>query len=187
MEKSNISDSVNSYIPFGINIAIHVVILFLILSVMFIFIISKIEKNALNGQISNNINKIFDNDMLNKIKHNTVVQENIINDNMLNKLKAKYSKVDDKVQLTNNWIIRAIIGTNIALLILVSGFIITSMFQCNQNVNLGETLKMNIITFIGVGIIEYLFFTQVALKYIPIKPSVMVDSFFASVDKNLSS
>ena len=44
----------------------------------------------------------------------------------------------------------------------------------------------NILTFIGVGYIEYLFFTNVALKYVPVPPSLIYKSFITSFKNNLS-
>lgn len=44
----------------------------------------------------------------------------------------------------------------------------------------------NILTFICVGVVEYLFFTKVALKFIPAPPSTIYTSFVNSLKKHTS-
>jgi hypothetical protein len=47
---------------------------------------------------------------------------------------------------------------------------------CNKCTGVVGILKENIITFMFVGLVEYLFFTQIAFKYIPAPPSTMVST-----------
>lgn len=165
----------NPYTPFAINISIHVIILLIILSVLFIFVITKIEKNELNNQITDNINKLV----------TPIQNDDLKNSVVLKKLKDKYAKEDAKVKLSNSWLTTSIITTDLFLAVMATAIIITLMFQCNQCLPIGEILAMNAVTFIGVGIIEYLFFMNVALKYIPIKPSMMVSTFIESVGNHI--
>jgi hypothetical protein len=57
-------------------------------------------------------------------------------------------------------------------------------FSCSKCIPVNKIVLINLITFACVGIIEYLFFTNVAIKYVPTPPSTLVKSFYKNIKTN---
>ena len=171
--------------PLAVNIGLHVVILFTIISMLFLFFISKIEKRTLNDQIQSNLNKGIDTSINNMNEYEKTAIQHSFDNPVIDSLKLQYSKPQKEATMYNKWLIRTIIMTNVVLCIIVILSIVLLSLQCNQCINLKSIVIENGITFFFVGIIEYLFFTHVALKYIPSPPSLLVNTFFESVKNNL--
>lgn len=75
------------------------------------------------------------------------------------------------------------------LLILILCFYTFTLFKNNQ-ITMSDIKLLtieNTITFIFIGIIEYLFFTNVALKYVPCKPSILSTAFKKSLVKQFET
>ena len=109
--------------------------------------------------------------------------EVLIVDQVLNNLSDETPVIKEH----NKWIT----GTAIAIIsILIIGVIIyvnTLSYTCCKEMNIGYIIKENIITFIFIGIVEYLFFTQIAFKYVPAPPSTLVNSLIDNFKESLIS
>ena len=199
----------SSFVPLAINISVHVLILFTIISMLFMFYISKIASDTLNHEIKSNIHSSMDKlssnmpkiqlddlktyaniseDQLEEIKQYTnIANEQYISPqvSVIETLKQKYSKKDPLVEMHNKWLFRSIIMSNIGLCVIVVLAIILLMFNCGQCIPIKDILIENGMTFFFVGIIEFLFFTHIALKFIPSPPSVLVNAFFDNLKKNI--
>jgi len=163
--------------PMTLNISVHVVILFTILALFFMIYVSKIEKQSLNSEISSNIGNA-----LNKLGLDNSGQPASPE---LQKLKDMYSKTDATVEMHNKWLFRSLIMTNVGALIFVVLLFSLLSLQCNQCVPIKKILTENTITFIIVGFIEFMFFKHVASRYIPTKPSLIVEAFFNKIEQKL--
>lgn len=171
----------------------------------------KLDQHNIKNKILENLN---DNELRNKIQNSclfTLVKDDnmmkILNEKLsnhesvkllnnikqLNKDKNDYEywlnlfKKDDPTRNKNNnqvfFYIKFINVLLIAFLLFFAYFI-----YVNKTIKVNDfkvIITENILTFIGVGIIEYLFFTNVALKYIPAPPSLLYESFMNSLKKNL--
>jgi hypothetical protein len=173
------------YAPLSLNISIHVTILFTILSLFFMFYISKLSADTLNHEIIHNLNNAIDAGV-NKIpvqgRNMLSTMSKSVN---IDKLKSVFSKPDALVEMHNKWLFRSIILVNICLFIIVCLISFLLMKQCNQCIPLKHILIENGLTFTLVGIVEVLFFKFVALKYVPTKPSTIISAFLNSVTKNI--
>lgn len=174
----------SSYIPLTINIGVHVLILFTILSMLFMFFISGVEKSTINGQFESNLNNAFD--KLDATIHSGVKAQirSLTQNNQFNRLKQTYSSPNLNNITNNKWLFTSMIITNIALFIIVFITIVLLTYQCNQCIPIKHILLENAIIFAFVGVIEYMFFTKIALKYVPSKPSAVINSFFNSINNN---
>lgn len=89
-----------------------------------------------------------------------------------------FSKEDIIRKSINNEVFFYIKFTNILLFIFLILFTLylvkTNALNTHQ---IKEICLENILTFIFVGILEFVFFNNVAMKYIPIKPSLLFTSF----------
>jgi hypothetical protein len=173
------------YAPISLNISIHVTILFTLLSIFFMFYISKLSTETLNHEIVHNLNNAIDAG-INKIPvqgRNTL--STLTKSVNIDKLKSAFSEPDKLVTMHNKWLFRSIIIVNVCLFIIVCLTSFLLIKQCNQNIQLKHILIENGLTFTLVGIVEVLFFKFVALKYVPTKPSTIMSAFFNSITKNI--
>jgi len=163
-----------------LDILIHVLILFVFLSIFFFMFVSKIEKKAfkdeMGGLIEKNITTVLD------TKRDTALP--IINEIRpeINTVKQLYASPDRYGQEVNTMIKRSCIFVAAILLAIILTILI---FSKDGHLNIFGILRENIITFIFVGIVEYWFFTNIAIKFIPTTPSLMINTLYQSVDTNL--
>ena len=64
--------------------------------------------------------------------------------------------------------------------------IFTLYIGCDRGINISHILIENIVIFVCVGIVEYIFFTKVALHYIPTTPSLLIKTVIETLKKQLS-
>ena len=174
----------------NVNILVHVIILFSILSALFWIVISKVETNAIGNEINNNIENAT-----NQLKTTLTDDQKKIYNNFVNKsqpqieiLKNIYNQ-PSKVVVKNNKSLFAgnliMIGGLIAILIAV---LLTIRLGCNiTGFPFLQILRENFIVFLGVGAIEALFFLKVAMKFIPTKPSQIVTNLTTDLQNNLAN
>lgn len=169
------------------NILLHVFILFLFLSLLFKVFISQIETNTFQNEIEDlidtNMNKTLNAYLL---KDPIFKQKIKTNQTFLSTLDQMYSQPDPITSINNTWVM----NLNLAIIILIgiSIFIVLGFlyFSCKKCMNLKDILLENLIIFSAIGSIEYLFFTQIAFKYIPVPPSLLIKTVYDTVKQNLT-
>jgi hypothetical protein len=97
-----------------------------------------------------------------------------------------YAREDLTVKTNNDWVFDTIILVNVVMMIGLILSIILIRYNCNICVPVKNILISNIIIFSLVGVVEYLFFTHIALKFVPVKPSVMTLSFIENLKAQLN-
>ena len=154
---------------FIINLVLHSIIIFTILSIFFIFVISKLSEEIFNEEISH----IF----IHNIPFNKI---NDSDSNIINKLINIYSDPDKTIKFHNDGIINSLIIINILLWI---GFIIIVLilYNCKMNLHITHIIIENIFVFFIIGNIEYIFFKYIASKFIPVEPSFISKKFLEIV------
>ena len=181
-------------ITLTINVVLHVLILFAFLTVLYFFIIAPLEKKSFNDEISKEVktnltsqldkmrkdlkktNEVLDTEINNIVNFYTETNEDGSPIYVIDELIEQASEESSEITEHNRWI--TLLATSI-IIILTFGIIIyvnTLSGTCCKKTNIGSIVKENIITFIFVGLVEYVFFTQVAFKYVPAPPSVLVTS-----------
>lgn len=174
-----------NYAPMGINITIHVMILFAILSLFFMYYISKLSTEILNHEIVHNLNNAIDAEISKMPVQGKNMLSSISKSINVDKLKDVFKEQDSLVAMHNKWLFRTMILVNVCLFIMVCLMVFLLMKQCNQCIPISHILIENGLTFTFVGIVEILFFKFVALKYIPTKPSTIITAFLNSISKNI--
>jgi len=150
------------------NYFIHSFILFTFLSIFFIFYISKLTKETFNKEITH----LIDNAM-----KSFKLPFNLPNNFNLNTLINIFSKPDLTTQMYNKLLINSLVIVNILLwigLIIVVG--ILKYYNWNT-LDISVISLENVLIFSVVGIIEYLFFTRIAFKFVPVEPSFIKSQF----------
>lgn len=188
MNKINMASCVNSnYITnLSLNVATHVLILFLFLSCFFILYVSKIEQNAfeteLNTAISANLNNAFNNLNQNQKTQLKTTLKTIPFDG----IEKLYKGQSQEIIINNQWLFRVIVVINVAIILCIIAIATSLMYTCDPCLPIKEILMENAIIFAFVGMIEYMFFTRIALNYAPILPSTMTNTFLTSLQSNLN-
>jgi hypothetical protein len=172
------------FVNFVANISLHVLLLFTILSFLFIKIISKLETNTINNELSN----VISDSIKDNYKNLNVTQKILINDSIkhidFKNLIELYDREDTARRLNNDGIYKSIYITITLLVILLIIILLIARKLCN-NVPIKHIFTENIIIFIGVGIVEFLFFKYIILKYSPVKPSYMMEYMIKKIQSTL--
>jgi hypothetical protein len=173
---------------FSLDIALHVLILFTFLAIFFFAYVSKLEKQSLDNTISDVINNktntfLTEFDQISK-KYDINVNWNIINNMGDNLIKNSQGEVPE-IKKNNDNLFKGSIITIITGFILFTIIVIFLKYYMKYDVHIGHILLINIIIFSLTGVIEYLFFMNVASKYIPVTPDVISDTILERIKYNL--
>ena len=153
-----------------INILIHIFILFIFLSVFFFYYISKKEEESLSTQVDFICKKIPDIlKTLDERDKNKVIKWKTIKYKAEQELKYDDLDLDEYIKYNNNNLKYISISISISILILIILIYVYSNIL-GHNINISYIITENIVIFLFIGIIEFLFFKNVASKYIPIFP-----------------
>ncbi len=155
-----------------LDIMIHICILFTFLSIFFFAYVSKIERDTFQKEIGRNLensmtqilnkNREYVLPTIDKFRPNLVQWQNMYSSPL------SYSAEKNKlVKATSLFII-------LLLLCSILSIVITLKFDCGKESGIWNIVIEKSIAFIIIGIVELWFFNNVALKYIPTTPSLLV-------------
>ena len=165
-----------------LDLYIHIMILVIVLSIAFWFLIAPSEKKSftdeITRQVDSSVKDILDKnpDIIKAIKPEV---------NILETMSKYYSKPDSVTEDYNRWLKRVNI---IIIIVLIVNFLILWLllrFSCGRCIPIGKIFAENIFLFICIGIVEIIFFLKVASKFVPVTPSFMVNTFINGLKKNL--
>ena len=159
---------------YSLNISLHVLILFSFLTILFFAYISHLEQksvddaltNAINGQIGQVLTNLDKNQVVSKL-----IDWKAVND-VATKIQKDAEGELPKVRANHQKLRLIGICMIIGLFALFSGLYIYFRVKC-ININIKRILVENLIVFSFVGLIEFLFFTKIASKYIPVTPDLL--------------
>lgn len=168
----------------GLNVTIHIVILFSFLSLFFFLFVSKIEAQAFQQEIGNLIDKNVQSTLeankqsvLPVLKNYVPVLQDI----------SKLNSGPNIASVKQNILIKfSAVFTILLLLSICISIILTLTMDCGKNVPLKEILLENTFTFLFVGVIEFIFFTKIAIHYVPAPPTLMLKTIISTLKESLS-
>jgi len=164
----------------GINMFIHCLILLSFLSIFFYIYITKITYEHINAEFNNMIKDILKNSITNTDKLRLT---SLTSSEFYNKLIASHSKVSDYTTALNNVTFYSVITVNLLLWLFLVVVIYLLKSYTNIQFNLTHIIIENIATFTMVGIVEYLFFVNIASKFIPVTPSFISNEVLTLLKK----
>jgi len=163
-------------VNFGVNILAHCTFLLAIICSVFFLFTERIMSNAINNQIENlavdTINKFYTESTPENQK---AIQLSLQHAQLETALNIYQSQSEERL-INNDWIeklIYVIVGLLIVVVIIA---ILISKAHCG-NISVIEILSENIVIFMCVGVVEFLFFTKIIIKYIPAYPSTLSHIF----------
>jgi hypothetical protein len=177
-------------INFSLDIALHVLILFTFLTIFFFAYVSKLEKqtldNTVSGAINDNTNNFLNNvDSITK-KYSVNVDWNAVNNIADELIKNSQGEVPE-IKSNNEKLFRgSIIAISVAFVLFISTVVFLK-YYLGYDIHIGHILLMNVIIFSITGLIEYLFFTNVASKYIPVTPDVISKTMLERAKYNIDN
>lgn len=172
---------------FTLNTGLHCVIIFVFWTAFYTFYVYNLSNNAFENEISG----VIDSSLGGAIDMLTPIQKAnaglVLSKIPLNNLIRSTSEPDKSKTLNNKWIkIMAFVLSIISILMWIGSIFILSK-SCNKCIPLTHIIFENVVVFICVGVIEYIFFTHVASHFVPAPPSLLVSSFLERFKASLVS
>lgn len=170
-----------------INIGLHIIILFTFLTLFFFMYISSVSSESIDN-ITNDIIKTNIKNLIKKIDDKD--EKNLINweiaKNVAITIENKYNTELPEITYNNTKLYNiAILCIILSILFLVGlGYYFDIIKKLN--IKWGEIFKENFIIFSIIGIIEYLFFVNVAFKYVPVEPSTITNIILQKLKENIN-
>jgi len=153
---------------FAINVGFHVLILTIFLVSFFYLYISKLTSEHIQSAIEDVVDDQIP-ALLDKVKAsdtNGLIKWNIVAESA-NKFKQFYKEKDLYTECNNKKIL--IYATAFILIYLVALTLVSIMYR--KDVDIKVILIENAVIFTCIGILEFLFFTKIAAKIIPVFPN----------------
>lgn len=166
-----------------INFIVHVFVLFSALTLLFVFVVSKMERETLTTEVSTETNTAVDalftaldaQIAANGEQSATVYRELATSLPLLRRLSTAYAQPDAATTQHNS---RVLLGAGLAIVALLLAWVIpvAVLARCGAEVRpmMAQIGFENLIVFTVVGAVEYAFFINVAAKYVPIMPSQLL-------------
>lgn len=169
-----------------LNVVLHVLILWTFLTFFFFLFASKLSVDALQNEIGHYIEKGVSGSLNSLQPEEKEKAKKLISAFPLDNLINANSGMDPNVETNNKWVhvISIMVIFGLALLFITIASLLKA--GCDPNVSLKHIFTENFFTFLFVGIIEYLFFKYVAIKYIPVQPSVITNTLIDRLKYNFS-
>ncbi len=153
-----------------IHTIMHIAMLFLILGLFFKYYVSDVMKSAMEGELEHAIKGGIETEIA-KYGYKGQYNDNTV----ISKLHSHYDRPHDVVEMNNRWLYRDMFTVSALLFACLIVIIVTSYLLCHP-VNLGHVVLENLLVFVGIGAIELLFFNLVVSRYVPIPPSLMMNT-----------
>jgi hypothetical protein len=180
----------------AINFIVHVFVLFCALTLLFVFVVSKMERSTLVSEVSTETNTAVDalftaldtQIAANGQQSATVYGELAASLPLLRRLGVAYAEPDPATAQHNS---RVLLGAGLAIVALLLAWVIpvAVLARCGAEVRpmMAQIGFENLIVFAVVGAVEYAFFINVAAKYVPIMPSQLLTNVVDALQSQFSS
>lgn len=176
--------SKDSGMVIAVNAATHGVILFIVWAVLFNILVKKLAKEALNSQMKNLVDKTVQQNFTLLPSHLKIFLYKMINNNSFD--DSQYNEESDSTKLQNKWISCLSVVVPLIGVAFVVAIAVSLQKTCNASLPLKHILLENAITFAMIGCVEYYLFTNIALKYVPVKPSAIGSTLVQQMKKGLA-
>lgn len=161
MSKTNCVTLTN-YEDTAIHAVFHVMVLVIVLTAFFFIVVENIEREALTDELVGGIK--------NGLKNVHMSKDEVVY-TKLKKLANLYKKPSATNKAYNNSLYFISISVIITLAMILITLILTLKYSSNKCVHLLDIILKNILLFICVGVVEYLFFINIGMNFVPVEPS----------------
>jgi len=176
---------------YSVNITLHVLILFTFLSVFFFAYISKLTEKSVSDSLNSMIKEETEN-MLDYINgwdqqlnpENPTINWEGVND-LAQEIQDSSEGTPKEIEDNNERLKKLSFYMILGLVVLLIGMIVFYQVRLGYKIEMKEILIENIVIFSFIGLIEYLFFTQIAVKYVPVTPDVASTTILQRINDNI--
>ena len=195
-QKLNIEAQIDGHTAFSVNVVFHVLVLFTALTLLFKFVVSPTEVDALQG----NVNNLISQNLSGVLATGNTTSKGALKPLLqalepeLQVLATTYEGPSDAVRIQNQWIFGAayfIIGILVAVLLTM---LLTLRTSCRGNTSKlmvsawpPGILLENLLIFAVIGGAEYGFFSLVASKFVPVLPSEILTDVISYTKQEFQS
>jgi hypothetical protein len=172
----------------GLNGLLHVLILFTFLTALFYKIVAPLSKHAFEHEIEEQLGGLhaMAKDIppelrvgFAKILGADAGGGQAVIDAAIERFSVPLAVIAER----NWWVRLRALEFISALLVFVVVIFMVLAFSCRKCTGAGAIVRENLITFLFVGGVEYLFFTHIASKYVPAPPSMMATTLVETFRK----
>lgn len=168
---------------FNINLLTHGLILFSFLSVFFMTYIAKVSKNAFDKEIRHLVEEAVKEQLDNAM--NLIPMPFDLSQLPLDKLLDEFSKENILAKAVNKSFFKLVTTVNVMLWVFLVVLVI-AMNRYGAKIDVKEIAFENAIIFTFIGAVEYMFFTQIAFKFIPVEPSFISKVFMDKIKEKFN-
>lgn len=173
-------------VNFFINSIIHIFILLTIISAFFFVYVSNLARSKFHNELADTINDNLT-PALEKADKDQYIKDLLKNiQPQLNQASVYFQGENESTTIENQWLMKTTILI-IAMLVLTTVIIIIILKLFCKKIPFTVILRENIILFTLVGAVEIMFFLFIAKNFIPTKPSLVIQTLFDSLKKNLNN
>lgn len=195
-QKLNIEAQIDGHTAFSVNVVFHVLVLFTALTLLFKFVVSPTEVDALQGNVNNLISQNLSGVLATGNTTSNGALKPLLQalEPELQVLATTYEGPSDAVRIQNQWIFGAayfIIGILVAVLLTM---LLTLRTSCRGNTSKlmvsawpPGILLENLLIFAVIGGAEYGFFSLVASKFVPVMPSEILTDVISYTKQEFQS
>lgn len=174
-------------VNYWLNIGLHVLILFTFLTILFFVYISRVEtkavSDAVNSTIKEQTGKVLSE--IDETAAGSVTKDDWhkIRDIAIKIQADSQGELPEIKQNHKNLKITASIVIVVLFLVLAAIFLYYGVKK-GHKIHIKKILTENAIVFACIGAIEFMFFTKVAAKYVPVTPDVMASTALERIRDN---
>lgn len=170
-------------VNYFINGIIHVFILLTIISAFFFVYVSNLARNKFHDEISDVVNDNLT-PALEKADKDKYIK-NMLKNVDLNRISNYFNRDNESTKTENSWLLKSTIAI-IVILVLVSILSLVLIKIFCRKIPFTYILKENLILFTLIGTVEILFFLYIGKKFIPTKPSLVMETVVESLKKDFN-
>lgn len=187
LRSSGVPVKPSRWTAFSLNVVFHVLVLFIALTLLYIFVVGPEERHSLQKQFDNQVEDALVQGLTAADGDGSVTRAVRSATPALQVLQATYAR-DDEATKQHNWGVFAVafgvIGVLAAIFVAVVCFL-----RFGAGIPMASVVAHigfeNLVLFAVIGVAEYMFFKLVASTYIPIMPSSMLKSVLSRLKTNL--
>src|SRR3989344_1029371 len=168
-----------------LNVMLHVCILWLFLTVFFIYFESKLSENLLNGVFKSSTDVLMDSIFMSLTPEETAKLSTVLKQYNLSELLLIYQQPSSVRTVNNAWDEKFAfsIAGGLLLIFIVTSFVFKVL--CRKELSIWQVMIENAIMFTFVGIVEFAFFKYIASKYCPVVQSMIVTQLISQLKSNI--
>ena len=170
-----------------LNVLLHVFLLFLILRTFFYHVVREAEQAALQRQLRHSIQSTLGGALpkIDASLHGSLCEAIHRHRGTLDALDRFYSRPSPVTHVYNAWLSTATLLVALALGLLFVAVYTSLRLACGYEGELLPLIAQNVIIFLVVGALEFLFFRDVASQYIPVMPSYLYGEVVRSLQAKI--